>query len=50
MSDRPQTSQLVEQIMKDPLLLQKLRDRVYELLLEDIRYQSERTTHPRRYR
>ena len=48
MNDPPQ-SQLVEQIMRDPLLLQKLRDRVYELLLEDIRHQSERTTHSGRH-
>lgn len=40
---------LVEQVLRDPLLLQKLRDRVYELLLEDLRIQSERTTYDRRY-
>ena len=31
------------QVLQDPLLLRKLCDRVYELMLEDLRYQGERS-------
>jgi len=32
----------VKRVLKDPLLQQKLADRVYELLLEDLRHAQER--------
>jgi hypothetical protein len=34
---------VLNQILHDPLLLQQLGDRVYELLQEDLRKQSERS-------
>jgi hypothetical protein len=35
--------QLATKILEDPLLQRKLSDRVYELLLEDLRIQKERS-------
>lgn len=35
-------SQLAEKVMLDPLLLRKLSEKVYELILEDIRVQWDR--------
>lgn len=34
--------QLLEQILRNPLLMQQLSDRVYELLQADLRQQRER--------
>jgi len=36
------TQQLAETILRDPMLLQQLSDRVYELLQADLRWQLER--------
>lgn len=36
------TQQLAETILRDAKLLQKLSDRVYELLQDDLRWQLER--------
>lgn len=36
-------SKLLEQILDEPLLMQQLSDRVYELLREDLRKHQERT-------
>ena len=41
-SDACKVSQTVDKYLKDSLLLSKLTRRVYELLVEDIRYQQER--------
>lgn len=32
---------LAEKVLQNPILLQKLTDKVYELMLEDLRKQSE---------
>jgi hypothetical protein len=37
-----ETSKLAEQVLQDPLLLQKLCDRIYALMSEEIRNQSDR--------
>lgn len=41
-SDASKVGQTADKYLKDSLLLSKLTRRVYELLLEDIRYQRER--------
>jgi hypothetical protein len=41
--DRAVSKTVLKQILHDPLLLQQLGDRVYELLQEDLRKQSERS-------
>lgn len=35
--------QTADKVLNDPILLRQLSDRVYELLLEDLRYQRERS-------
>jgi hypothetical protein len=42
MTEPTKYSQLADQILKDPLVLQKLCDRVYALMLEEVRNQSDR--------
>ncbi len=41
--DRAALLKTASRVMQDPLLLRKLSDRVYELMLEDLRYQRERS-------
>jgi hypothetical protein len=36
-------SNTAARVVQDPLLLRKLSDRVYELMLEDLRYQQQRS-------
>lgn len=36
-------SQTASKVLNDPILLRQLSDRVYELMLEDLRYQRERS-------
>lgn len=40
--DRAEISKLAAKVLEDPLLLQILSDRVYQLMLEDLRNQRER--------
>lgn len=35
--------QTASKVLNDPILLRQLSDRVYELMLEDLRYQRERS-------
>ena len=42
MTDTQQLAQLCEAIVRDPISLQKISDRVYELLQEEIRNQRDR--------
>jgi len=37
-----ETAQLMDKIIVDPILLRKLSDRVYELMLEDLRNTRDR--------
>ena len=37
-----ETAQLIDKIIVDPILLRKLSDRVYELMLEDLRNTRDR--------
>ncbi len=41
--DRAALLKTATRVMQDPLLLRKLSDRVYELMVEDLRYQRERS-------
>lgn len=41
-SNFPDLCKLAEEIMTDPLKMRRLSDRVYQLLLEDLRLQRER--------
>ncbi len=43
MTNQDDTNNLIEQAILDPILLQKLSDKVFELLLEDLRNQRSRT-------
>lgn len=45
-----ETSQLIDKIMVDPLLLRKLSDRVYELMLEELRNTRDRAGNSGNYR
>ncbi|MFB8788172.1 MAG: hypothetical protein U7123_04835 [Potamolinea sp.] len=40
--DRADLSKLAAKVLEDPMLLQMLSDRVYQLMLEDLRNQRER--------
>ncbi|MFB2835642.1 MULTISPECIES: hypothetical protein [Floridanema] len=42
-SNKSEISQLVEKVMLDPILLRRLSNRVYELMLEDLRNQRDRS-------
>lgn len=42
MAEPVDNSKLIDQILQDPLLLRKLSDRVYQLLLEDLYHQRDR--------
>jgi hypothetical protein len=42
-----ETAQLIDKIIVDPILLRKLSDRVYELMLEDLRNTRDRAGHYR---
>ncbi|HEY9667156.1 MAG TPA: hypothetical protein V6C91_10140 [Coleofasciculaceae cyanobacterium] len=41
--ERAAVLKTAEQVLNDPLLLRRLSDRVYELMLEDLRNQRERS-------
>ena len=47
--DRQKIAKLAEKIVNDPILLRRLGERLYELLKEDARNQSERNGHSRRF-
>lgn len=40
--NRQELSQLAEEILKDPVLVMRLGDRIYELMAQDLRNQKER--------
>ena len=39
---RDEIHQLIDRVILDPILLRRLSDRVYELILEDVRNQRDR--------
>jgi hypothetical protein len=41
MSKKPSISKLANKILQDPILLQKLTDKVHEIMIEDLRKQRE---------
>ncbi len=48
MTNQDDTHNLIEQAILDPILLQRLSDKVFKLLLEDLRNQRSRTGNFRR--
>jgi hypothetical protein len=42
MTEKTAISKLAEQVLQDPILLGKLSDRVSEIMIEEIRNQSDR--------
>lgn len=42
-SEKDELAQLIDKVILDPILLRKLSDRVYELMLEDLRNTRDRT-------
>ena len=43
MTDKAQNAEIIEKILQDPLLIQRLSDRVYQLLLQDLVIQRDRS-------
>ncbi|MFB2977689.1 hypothetical protein [Microseira sp. BLCC-F43] len=43
MSKKDEMAKLIDKVILDPIWLRRLSDRVYELMVEDMRNQSERT-------
>ncbi|NEO26070.1 MAG: hypothetical protein F6K03_04025 [Kamptonema sp. SIO4C4] len=41
--EKQQLAELAEQVLKDPILCEQVTQRVYELLLDDLRIQKERS-------
>jgi hypothetical protein len=41
-----QQTEMIEKVLHDPLLLRRLSDRIYQLLLDDVLMQRDRTHHP----
>ena len=48
MTNQDDNNNLIEQAILDPILLQRLSDKVFKLLLEDLRNQRSRTGNFRR--
>jgi mRNA-degrading endonuclease RelE of RelBE toxin-antitoxin system len=48
MLDKQQLCKLIDKILQDPIQLQKLSDKVYELMKEDLQIQRERSGNYRR--
>ncbi|XWK89415.1 MAG: hypothetical protein U7127_04945 [Phormidium sp.] len=48
MAKQDETKEFIDKVLFDATLLQKLSDKVYELMLEDLRNQSGRTGNFRR--
>ena len=48
MTNQDDNNNLIEQAILDPILLQRLSEKVFELLLEDLRNQRSRTGNFRR--
>jgi len=44
MIDKAQNTEIIEKILQDPLLIQRLSDRVYQLLLQDLIIQRDRSS------
>jgi len=44
MMDKAQNTEIIEKILQDPLLIQRLSDRVYQLLLQDLIIQRDRSS------
>ncbi len=45
---KDEIAQLIDQVILDPILLRKLSDRVYELMLEELRNNCDRAGNYRR--
>lgn len=49
MTDTEQINKIAEQILNDPILLQQLSDRVYQLMSEELQNQRDRSGYGRRF-
>jgi len=43
MTDKAQNTEVIEKILQDPLLIQRLSDQVYRLFLQDLTIQRDRS-------
>ncbi len=43
MTKKDEVGKLIDKVILDPIWLRRLSDRVYQLMLEDLRNQSDRT-------
>jgi hypothetical protein len=43
MIDNAENAKLIDKLLRDPLLLRKLSDKVYQLMVEDLRQQRDRS-------
>ena len=48
MTEMADVSKLADKVLHNPLLLRMLTDRVYELMIEDLRNQRDRSSYSRR--
>ena len=48
MTKKPQINQIVEKVLSDDILLQKLSEKVYKLMLEEIQNERDRNPNYRR--
>lgn len=48
--NQEQVANIAEEVLKDPILLRKICNRIYELMNEELRNQQERTANYGRYR
>ncbi len=48
MTEKPQINQIAQKVLSDDILLQKLSDKVYKLMLEEIQNERDRNPNYRR--
>ncbi len=43
MTDNTEISKLIDKVLRDPLLMRKISEKVYQLMVEDLRQQRDRS-------
>lgn len=43
MTDNTENSKLIDKVLRDPLLMRKISEKVYQLMVEDLRQQRDRS-------
>ncbi len=43
MTDNTEISKLIDKVLRDPLLMRKMSEKVYQLMVEDLRQQRDRS-------